>query len=212
MSSEVRLNFDLVCKRYDISEQDIIDIAPLLFFITAEKARDEQLKIIKDEIKRLKESEPKPEDISIGDIELKIEAHEKNDIFERYIEGKDEDYDIPHVSPFIKILDMETSSPQLKDKVEFGGDPFTKWAYDWFSLFGEFIPSHLVCKDEFDEITLKSQKAKNALREGVIRISDIPDDLFHPHKDSERVLWMEKQYDQAQKEKQNGNPKEEESK
>ena len=63
--------------------------------------------------------------------------------------------------------------------------------------FSDYIPEHEVCLDLLQQITLGSTDADMALTQGVVAISEIPEDLWEPRKAGERVAWLEDKYRRA---------------
>lgn len=185
LSPEVELNYDLVCRRYRISRQEIHNVAPLLFLLAAEKALDLQMESIEASL---------VENISDEDFEQaqeKFEAHAKADIFNLTIPSNRLG---PFTeNPFADFLEKEILKPRYRSLVDFS-DRYGRLFHGYTSYtFSDVIPAYLVCKDLLDEVTLGSAIAKKALLDGKVKLDEIPDELLQPNKSSERIVWIEQQ-------------------
>jgi transcriptional regulator with XRE-family HTH domain len=189
LSPKVQLNYDLVSKYYGITEQDILDVAPLLFFIAAERSLDKQLEDLKLDANN-------GNYLDSDDIDERFHAYFSRDIFER---------DIFENNPFTNFLENELSEPRFKSQIE-GFNTVEQVYYGYVHyLFSKQIPDYLVCKELFSELTLNNDVAKKALQDGIVRVTELPHELLDTQKGFERVKWIEKEFEsrknQSQKNK-----------
>lgn len=188
LSPKVQLNYDLVSKYYGITEQDILDVAPLLFFIAAERSLDKQLEDLKLDANN-------GNYIDFDDIEERFRAYFSRDIFESDFEN----------NPFTNFLENELSEPRFKSQTDYL-NTFEQVFYGYVHYsFSKQIPDYLVCKELFSELTLNSDIAKKALQDGIVRVTELPHELLDSQKGFERVNWIKKEYErkknQSQKDK-----------
>ena len=198
LSPKVELNYDLVAKNYGITKQDIFDVAPLLFFVAAERSLDKQISDLELELEKLRElaiqTENEVEQETVDDLESRYYAHANKDIFEK-----------SHISeiamaggfknnPFTNFLGKEVSNPRFKSEIDFSDE--YGWLFHGYVhyTFNDQIPDYQVCKGLLSELTLNSKIAKNALQSGEIKITDIPNELFGDGKAMDRVNWIEREY------------------
>jgi transcriptional regulator with XRE-family HTH domain len=185
LSPEVELNYDLICRRYRISRQEIYNVAPLLFLLAAEKALDLEMESIEASL---------VENISDEHLEQakeKFEAHAKADIFNLTIPSNSLG---PFTeNPFADFLEKEILKPRYRSLVDFS-DRYGRLFHGYTNYtFSDVIPAYLVCKDLLDEVTRGSAIAKKALLDGKVKLDEIPDKLLQPNKSSERIAWIEQQ-------------------
>lgn len=170
LTALTELNYDLVCRYYSISRQDIFDIAPLLFFLAAEQCLDMEW-----------------EAITSGQYEDDLEYREQRAIAHSERNILNGIMSLHDVSPLVSFLEKEAVKPRYKAQMK-----HPNWEDLSYPFPGEsFLDNYLVCKDLLKEITLGSAKAEKALREGAVRLADIPENLFKAEKASERVQWIE---------------------
>ena len=214
LSSQVSLNYDLVCSYFEITRQEILDIAPLLFFIAAEKSRDFQITAIRQMIKDGAEIYENNSDIEIDEhewddlVDKKVEAYQKKDLFETSITANEISADD---NPFTNYLRNKVLKPRFKNQIALGNVDVCLFGEFTTYSFSTVIPDYLVCTDLLEQITLGSEKARKSLLNGTVAISEIPRSLFGPKNSSERVQWLEDALDTYQsvsdgtKGKKNGN-------
>ena len=180
LSPEVELNYDLVARKYGISRQDILDVAPLLFFMAAEKSLDNQIKEI--------EISDEPDDEELGEIEQRMAAHANNDIFEASVDEISSFGPFKN-NPFTNYLKRKADKPRFKNQVE-----ITNWEHDLHGYtnysFSQFIPDYTVCTDILNEIILGNPRAKQALKNGSLNLNQIPEKLFEKENAIERAEFI----------------------
>jgi len=192
LSSKVELNFDLVAKYYGIDKQDILDVAPLLFFIAAEKSLDKQLDDLETELTQMDKENPDEE--LLQDLEDRFIAHSNRDIFEKFHISNTQMPGGFKNNPFTNFLGEEVSDPRYKSQIDFT-DGYGWLFHGYISYtFSSQIPDYLVCKDLLRELTLNCDTAKSALLEGIVSINDIPEELLEPKKAQDRVSWIKREY------------------
>ena len=214
LSPQVRLNFDLIKKKYGVDIMDVINVAPLLFVASAEESLQRQQEKVE------KESE------EFG--KLSISAQDRK-AARRFLPGIPEDYTpeeyfagsrhaiknkdlfewefcVPHMydegnprsaypNPFADFLYEVSQRPLLKGTIEFE-DVREPGPLYWYS-YSECIPDHRICLDTLRQVTLGSKDAEKALEEGVVSISQITKEMWEPCKAGERVAWLEGEYRQS---------------
>jgi len=214
LSPQVRLNFDLIKKKYGVDILDIINVAPLLFVSAAEESlQRQQEQVDKEEeefaklaklwyqISNLGETLSYPNLLWIPDdytpehyFAERRHAVKIKDLFESNIY---DDYAPPaeHSNPFADYLYDVSQKAILRGtvQVEIEDNPYHRYGYS----FSACVPDHSVCLDILKQITLGSVDAERALNQGVVSISEIPQDLWEPRKAGERVAWLEDKYLQA---------------
>jgi transcriptional regulator with XRE-family HTH domain len=214
----VRLNFDLIRRKYRVDIQDVINVAPLLFVAMAEESLQRQkeqvekdskefgsLSTLWHQISNLGEHLNHPSVPWLPDgyyeesyFAERWHAIKNNDLFE---EALRDEYEPLHEqpNPFADYLREVSRRPLLKNTVQVGDerDAETLAGYFWYT-FSNYIPDHEVCLDVLQQITLGSTDADKALTQGVVAISEIPEDLWEPRKAGDRVAWLEDKYRQAE--------------
>ena len=197
IAPKVRLAYDLIKIRYDVSATEIINMAPLFFALLAEGSlawRREKLKELKEGIDRLKQIDGFWREYNVhlfaltvdnNDIETEKDSIAKADLFGEHLLGcvtydLDPSTDNPFAS-YLRKLKAELAIPGVVD-VDSGnpmfGSPLKFSDYD-------------VCRDELDGIANGSDFAKAALEIGHTRLSGIPKELMAEDAGEERAKWLE---------------------
>ena len=162
LTALTELNYDLVCRYYGISRQDIFDIAPLLFFLAAEQCLDMEWEAIQSSWSFNKEFD------EIEDLAERAYAHSEKNILGGLM--------VLDVNmPLANFLEKEVYKPRYKTQLELP-NIYVNWREDHIpSMWSDsFFYNHLVCKDLLKETTLGSAKAEKALREGIVKLANIP--------------------------------------
>ena len=202
VSHHVRLAYDLVQNRYEVSARELMVLAPLMFVLLAEGSlawRRRRLQDVEDVFDRLSELGAASEtdarqlyfthysvDIDAG-YHLEKESIELGDVAGEKVRN-DTSVDLhgrEDVYPFEDYLKTFASESGRGDLVEFtrGGrfipDPF--WGTEPYRLFPGWL----------EDLTGGSDHARWALEYGDVRFTDIPDELMSEDARDERVAWLE---------------------
>ena len=217
LSAKVRLNFDLIRKKYGVDIEDVIDVAPLLFVSAAEESRQRQQEQVEHDSKEFEKLSTLWRQISnLGEhlnhptvpwmpdggydeptyFAERWHAIKNNDLYEEYL--RDDGPISEQPNPFADYLREVSQRPHLRNTVQVGDERDVETMGGYFSYsFSDYIPEHEVCLDLLQQITLGSTDADMALTQGVVAISEIPEDLWEPRKAGERVAWLEDKYRRA---------------
>jgi transcriptional regulator with XRE-family HTH domain len=217
LNPNVRLHFDLIKRKYGVDIQDVINVAPLLFVSAAEESLQRQQEQVEKDFSEFGNIPSLQRQFSNPDEYLNsqptpwlpndLEPHEYfserwhaiqiRDLFEVYLrEGNDPVFEQPN--PFADYLHEVSQRPLLKNTVSVGNElDFLAEGYRYWYSFSRYIPDYSVCLDVLRQITLGSTDADMALTQGVVAISEIPEDLWEPRKAGDRVAWLEDKYRQA---------------
>lgn len=211
LNPQVRLNYDLVRKRYGVDILDIVNVAPLLFVAAAEESLQRQQGQVDKEadeygklaqlwyqIPNLSKTFGHPEVpwIPEGYSTEEYFAERRHavaikDLFEVYLHDDNQPpWEQPN--PFADYLYEVSQRPALKNTIQVAEEDDLYQRY-WYS-FSDCIPDYTICMDILKEITLGSSDAARALRQGVVSISEIPEELWEPRRAGERVAWLEDKY------------------
>lgn len=198
------LNYDLIERRYGVNLQEVVNIAPLLFVIHAEQSARRRKQLNKErlasveQVMQLSEAFPKLKSL-IGHPDVddwfedsdeylaELSSIEANDIFGQRVWDEFPGDGSPN--PFVTHLDAvlgEMDAPLLASISRFEGIPFDAVVY----FPGNRVPEHEVCRSDLLEITGSDFEAIMALRFGVVRVRDIPEELMGNDKLVERVTWL----------------------
>lgn len=207
VDSETVLMCDLIASVYGVNRTDLIRAAPLMFVLLAEgslKWRTQKVEKIEAAIAELQELGGTAGHLAFvqsvyralnGTAEEKSSI-EKRDLFGRMLEaspaGGDEPseainfgWDPDQSNPFadyLRHLSHEIDKPSM---VELSADDITYSPRDFpeFDLF-----SHIL-----DNLAGKSKFGGRLLKEGLIRLSDIPKPLMRKGCEAERAAWLDEQ-------------------
>jgi transcriptional regulator with XRE-family HTH domain len=186
----------LVAWRYKISSEEILNLAPFLFFWAAEKSlksRNEALDQIEDkfrEINSIRNSTLPHINVRIGQnmvseeiISLETKSIEKRDLFGQIVEEESddfaisirEDYDESEHNPFTGFL--KAMANELPGRAEF------EWMYSSGS------PHYEICRDVALKLVGGDEEGAEALLSGRAPLHLLPKNLFSKDKAQERAEW-----------------------
>lgn len=172
------LNFDLVEARYGVSPEEVVQVAPLLFAIYAERAR------------KLKQPPTIPTDLdeAIDDWQHHFSSGGFTAVRKENVFG-DSDSE-PYWNPFAELLDQE-----LKEAGDSAPGSLLKFEIDpghpqCALLPGNRVPYVEVCPLDLDRLTCLDPEVRFALKMGFVRIGEIPPELLAAHRGVERVTWI----------------------
>jgi hypothetical protein len=198
ISPQLALTYDLIERKYGISLEEAFELAPLLLTVSANKSLEQLRTSINNNEKNFGEYNSPHDSYNDTDFLHMLDiAANQNDVFAKSIDwiGAEEgitDIANPFASFLIEMCEQDTSVfiSKEQDNIYF---PDASFGY----IAGTGIPSFSVCKDELDKITLGSNGAYNALASGVVRIKDIPEELWAPRNAGKRIEWLEEKYSLA---------------
>ena len=197
---EVSLAYAVIKMRYGINLTSLVNMAPLLFVLLAEGSlvwRREKLQELKDALQPV-------DDLVVGyrrfvggasahvteGVSLEEQSIENRDLFGEtiaYSGAFDLGHDPDKHNPFADYL------RELAERI---GDPdIVKdgWIHDDGPL--KELPAFLICAGDVDRFTGNSDRLKEALRLGLIRLNDMPDKLFADGAEDERIEWLEQAFE-----------------
>ena len=200
VSPKTRLAYDLIESRYGPSPEQLVVLAPLLFVLLAEGSlarRRTKLNQVCETLEHLK-SLAKGDSSIAAVICSSWEIEEGASLEQESIEQADLLGEVSHEDivgiPFADYL-RDLAADIDPGVVSFGDD----------SVSDDFwvVEPYQVCREELEEITDGSQRAKAALEFGDVRVSDLPRDLptgghlrrigeaVRPDLKKWRGLWLE---------------------
>ena len=206
LNPQIQLQFDLIQKVYGASFEDVVNIAPILFTLIAERSLDwrekQQQKKLKQVTDLLELSRNFPQ---LGKT-IGAPSEEWEDYLSGYgskeassIKSKDvfgdqllEDADPWWENPLVQYLKEELSHSSWKgkvDPVEMEGAPMGVCDY----IEGFHVPVMKVLDSELERITGFVPDAMFALQMGRVRIEDIPPELQGSEKTFQRAQWITQQ-------------------
>jgi hypothetical protein len=219
LDARTSLNYELIARRYGVSQEEIINIAPLLFLKAAEESLTRQKRVLEDEVMKLVKSycvdagSTPPQSLDMVPVGLldfldsswdslyahRLNAIKTNDLFELTVPydfgGMDEEAN-PFGDYLQEICDSGLGSQKagvLRDYMGF------------YSCFPDSsIPISIVCNDDIERITLGSENARSALMTGAASIKDIPEEYWEPRRAGDRVAWLEDKYEMVQQQLEQG--------
>ena len=206
IQAESRLAYDLVKIRYGIKTTEIINMAPLFFVLLAEGSlawRREKLRELNEAIARMREigkireksighlSYTHCNDVAENALGFEKESIDKADLFGEHLpdEAHDSGYDQSRENPFADYVRW------FADGLDNPG--IVKVTSGELKLGLGGFPDYEICGEGLDKIAGASQKARQALKNGTVRLSDIPEKLLVEDMRTERVKWLEDQEDEA---------------
>ena len=209
ISPKVRLAYDLIKRRYDVSATEIINMAPLFFALLAEGSlawRREKLKEVEETKSRLEQIDGFWRGGTLGwiaegtlhdeGIKAENDSIKKADLFgehllsyDTYAEHFNNYFFYPSTdNPFASYL------RKLKAKLDITDDDKVKVGEekDGDLVFGSPLkfPDYDICCDELDGIANGSSSAKVVLEAGHVRLSEIPEELMAEDAVEERTKWF----------------------
>jgi transcriptional regulator with XRE-family HTH domain len=217
IDAKTRLNYDLIERRYDVSIEDIVNIAPLLFIKTAKESLARQKTALALEVANAigaynelsGDNMPDTLDtVPVGYLESidedddkrlyeRLAAINQNDLFNETVSYEEGPHDSDH-NPFADYLTHICATEIGFENARVDSDDYYGGVY-YFP--GNRIPRSTVCYRDEIEITLGSREAGLALSRGLVRIKDIPEEFWEPRESGNRVAWLEDEYAAAQKQK-----------
>ena len=198
IAPKTRLAYDLVKHRYGVNATDIINMAPLFFVLLAEGSlaqRREKLKEVEDMLVRLDEIRDTGGTWSAEFSQAAVLAEwgsdwDKASIASADIFGEDLlDTDVyafePNkINPFVHYLRNLAGDLAIPDVVDVDkGDLNFRSQYKF--------PYYDICREELDNISNGSPKARRTLETGHVRLSEIPEELMAEDAGERRVKWLE---------------------
>lgn len=198
MTTDARLGYELIKRRYDIIPTTLINMAPLFFVLLAEGSlawRREKLSKFFEAADQISSLSVGPDYFSFVNVidrsEIAADEEQKSirnlDLFGEKLSDETYElgYDPDEGNPFADYLAMLSSKIEKPDLVDMNG-------YIQDAPVKGF-PAYTVCESELNKITNGSSTAAIALRLGRVRLTDIPDDLWAEDKSDERARWIEGQ-------------------
>ena len=209
VAPKVRLAYDLIKRRYDVSTTEMITMGPLFFALLAEGSlawRREKLKEVEETKSRLEQIEGFWRGGTLGwiaegtlhdeGIKAENDSIKKADLFgehllsyDTYTEHFNNHFFYPSAdNPFASYLRTLKAKLDITDddKVKVGEEK------DGDLVFGSPLkfPDYDVCYDELDRIANGSSSAKVALEAGHVKLSEIPEELMAEDASEERAKWF----------------------
>ena len=181
-------------------------MAPLFFVLLAEGSfawRREKLRQLNEAIVRMKEIGKMREksighlsytncaDVAENALSFEKESIDKADLFGEHLPGEAHDfrYDPSRENPFADYMRWFADGLENPGIVKITSGELKP------GLGG--FPDYEICGEGLDKIAGDSQKARQALKDGAVRLSDIPEELVAEHSIDERVEWLENREDEA---------------
>lgn len=176
----------LIAQRYDITPEQIVEVAPLLFFIAAEQSLQErqeriaELRASTDALMRLQSGIPHlPLNMGIYKDRVSWEevSIDEHDIFGGAVEGDEPDgYNHTKQNPFVMFLRDKLARvsnwARLAESIEW--DP-------------EFWPSYWICIEEAAAIVGNDPEATLAILRGEAALHEMPKDKDTPE---DKAAWV----------------------
>ncbi len=206
-----RLDYDLVNRRYGVTAQQIIDLAPLLFTMLAEGSlawRREKLEQMDQALSDLRKLADEHSQLYFTRLQVDIDTgagiEERSiaqaDILGDLARGEDNEYNwldaVLDVNPFADYMCKLANDIDQPDIIRFKESEAPEDPEDFLpplvfrhEIYG--VKPFRLCPKEMDEITGSSKFAQWALVCGDVRISDIPHELMSEDAKEERVKWLE---------------------
>ncbi len=193
ITTKARLAYDLVRRRYGVSDTEIIGMAPLFFALLAEGSLDRRRKRLKEACE------------AIGHLgENGFELHPDETI--AYEEESIENADVFGE----QRLSGHEGLPEAFWPIR--GNPFAEYLHYLDAVaVGELeVDSsrmnidYAVCWDDLKGMVNGSQRAWKCLTTGHARIRDIPEELMDKDAGDERVRWLEERMPEDYKEEEEG--------
>lgn len=197
----VRLAFDLVNRQYGIGAKDVIQLAPLLFALAAERslvARQANLDRVRADLDRVKESTTHfttCEWVADADVATEQDSISAKDVLgHRFRERKTRPGANGPFENYLCSLVQKLDHPADVTDVmvhEAGGTTNT-WGMGWYGVCQRMLYD-LCGEDHLDPNHFSL--ARQALVVGAVRISDIPEELMTKEATLHRVKWLEDQFE-----------------
>ena len=204
VSAQVGIAYDLVCRRYGVSEKAIVELAPLLFTLLAEGSLMWRARLLEEMSSALKTSEALQsrnphlwfgflDDRHDWGMSAERESIERRDLLGR-LASKDVADDYNHklekdITPFLNYLRGLADEIGDQGVVDLSRISDTR-GLDWFAST-PLDAGCKVCEEEFERLTGGSEEAKLALQEGAVSLADIPEELLTDESTESRIAWLE---------------------
>lgn len=218
IDAQTQLNYDLIKRRYSVSIEDVVNVAPVLFIRAAQESLARQKQVLEEEVldavKKVDKMPGEPDPKSLDTVlegffenvisdeynlfSFRRTAVDRNDLFNvtvPYEEAANRDPQFEGVNPFAYYLREVCELEIGRNMAEIEDHYFDDFSF----ISGGPIPKSKVCNENLDQITLGSHEAELALSTGVVRIKDIPEEYWEPRQAGKRVAWLEDEYAAAQK-------------
>lgn len=204
LNARVQLHYDLIKQVYKASFEDVVNIAPILFTMIAEKSLSWREKNHQQKIKKVTDlieltqtftnlektigttSDEWSDYLSGHDGLLEAESIKSKDVFGNMLAA---DADPWWENPLVQYLKEELSDPRWTGKLELlemDGAPFG--VCDYIDDF--HVPVMNICETELERIAGFVPDALFALKTGRVRLESIPIELHGPEKTAERSKWI----------------------
>jgi transcriptional regulator with XRE-family HTH domain len=201
---QMNLNIDSACRnalalvahRYGVTRQQVVEAAPLLFFIAAEQSLQERQKrllelqeaaetLINSQISHLPPKMPIDEN-ALASEQQSIKAH---DLFGTIVAEQigtpvNEDWNDREQNPFAVFL-RDTLFEVLGSK----GSQSLSWAPGW-------SPQYKICEEEASKIVDHDPKATSAILDGLATLHDMPPQV-RKGSAADRAAWARAESDRA---------------
>ena len=189
---ETRIAFEIIKQRYNLSEHDIVSVAPLLFIILAEASLNWRKRTVSEWselIERIYKLEKRNPHLDLStDIDYEnhlicehetreINSIDQSDIFANYTDSGEAE----NVNPFVEYLKRVSlkHAPGLVD-VDHDSDRSKK------------LPAYLI-KPVIDHFTGGDDRARYALLRKHARLGSMPADLWGDDATERRIAWLAQQ-------------------
>jgi transcriptional regulator with XRE-family HTH domain len=201
VSGETRNAYSLVAQRYGVSVRMIVNLAPVLFAIMAERSlrqRAAALEELKKQAQALeKAAEPLPH---MGWGVWRTEERDDMIFFEeRSIKERDifAETTRSHAAN-LDSLRIHDNIPQDPGDEYFAANPFAMFAradamavgLDVCETYEDDTPVQIDLPDEIKSLAGDDSELVKALSAGWILVRDIPPDLMQPKRTADRVAWL----------------------
>ena len=194
IAPKARLAYDLIRRRYDVSDTEIINMAPFFFALLAEGSlawRRERLQVAIEAISRLDDCGGHfagSGAVAQNAYELEEESVEKVDLFgehlffsDTHVTIVDEPFDPSVDNPFASYLRKLVEDLKSLGIVDVDVEDSDLWLK---------FPDYAICRDELERIANRSPDAKIALETGHVRVSQIPGELMSEDAGEKREKWL----------------------
>ena len=205
LSHVADLHYELVSRRYGVSREELVENAPLLFTVLAEDSlrwRNERVRKTRELFKTLQDLEGlfgvevpyavDEEGLEPANLGHELESIARNDVFGEVSMTDRQKYD-GSPNPFAEYLARTFGSWLSGDTVSLNIHPAAPPELIWDAPFvppDRQFPEHSLLERFLSEITGGNFEAAFALRRGIVRLHDIPPDLWGEDRTQERILWI----------------------
>ena len=199
---EVSLAYALLKKRYGVNLTTLVNAAPLLFVLAAENSfvwRRENLKEAQETAVRLRRLGPAYHTFQLAagytedGASVEQGSIKRRDLFgeivrehAREIHGLDGVDDSNPFAEFLRGLGEKVDNPDIVEVREF--------VYDRGTL--KNFPEFTICNGDVDEFTGADKRLNLALRLGLLRVDNMPEELLVDDAIDRRREWLEERLDE----------------